>query len=432
MQLLAPSFQQSRKPGERNRSRSNQITKFKRWGKGYTPAVCPGSEGQVKNTKWGFGVYGRGQGFLPSLGMTKWAGHGKPRCLALLGMTALLVLAISPAHAQVASHQQTTMTPAVAASAPAAANPYASANMTPVQPVMNKPVVRINGTELTDRDLLREMMAIFPYARQHNGFPKGEEEKIRMGAMKMIEFEELVYQEAERRGMTIPPAKLQKAYSDFRSQFPSDEMFNEYLKAEMAGSKAQLRKQIRRSLLIDALLKQEVTDKSSVSPAEERAYYEKNPNVFSYGEKFTFQTISVMPSEKADEAGKKEGRKRAEDACKQAKATKSYEEFGLLAEKISEDDFRVNMGLHKAIDRDKLPTEIVKPAEAMKPGDVSDLIPLGPYYTCFRLDERVPAGKYSFAQVKDPLRGQMQKEKSEKLRSALDKKLRQNAKVQEL
>ncbi len=43
----------------------------------------------------------------------------------------------------------------------------------------------------------------------------------------------------------------------------------------------------------------------------------------------------------------KEARKKADDALKQAKATKSYEEFGLLAEKISEDDYRVNMGDHK-------------------------------------------------------------------------------------
>ena len=75
--------------------------------------------------------------------------------------------------------------------------------------------MRINGTELTDRDLLREMLTIFPYARQHNGFPKAEEPKIRMGALKMIEFEELVYQEAERSGMTVPPAKLAKARGRF-------------------------------------------------------------------------------------------------------------------------------------------------------------------------------------------------------------------------
>src|SRR4030095_3734494 len=36
-----------------------------------------------------------------------------------------------------------------------------------------KPVARVNGTVLTDRDLLREMLTIFPYARQHGGkFPE--------------------------------------------------------------------------------------------------------------------------------------------------------------------------------------------------------------------------------------------------------------------
>ena len=314
----------------------------------------------------------------------------------------------------------------------AAPDSTASATLSPVRPVMDKPVVRVNGTELTDRDLLREMLTIFPYARQHNGFPKGEEAKIRMGALKMIEFEELVYQEAERRGMSIPPAKLQSAYSDFRAQFPSDEMFNEYLKAEMKGSRQLLRKQILRSLLIDALLKQEVADKSKVTLAEAKAYYAKNPDLFRYPETFSIQTISIMPYEKAADDVKKGAKKRAEDAWQKAKASKSYEEFGLLAEKVSEDDFHVNMGDHHAVDREKLPTEIVRAAQAMQAGQVSELMQLGSFYTFFRLNAHTPAGRYTFEQVKDKLIQNMQREKSEQLRAALDKKLRQNAKVQEL
>ncbi|MGB7865911.1 MAG: peptidylprolyl isomerase, partial [Candidatus Sulfotelmatobacter sp.] len=87
---------------------------------------------------------------------------------------------------------------------------------------------------------------------------------------------------------------------------------------------------------------------------------------------------------------------------------------------------------HKVVDRDKLPPEIVKAAQAMQPGEVSDLIQLGNFYTCFRLDAHMPAGKFTFAQVKDALKESMQKEKFEKLRAGLDKKLRQNAKVEEL
>ncbi len=348
-----------------------------------------------------------------------------------LMILAAAALAISPALAQVASHDPTAMKTVASANAAAAA-PAASASMAPVMQVTNRPVVRINGTELTDRDLLREMLTIFPYARQHNGFPKAEEEKIRQGAMRMIEFEELVYQEAERRKMTIPPAKLQKAEADFRKQFSGEEEFDQYLKIEMKGSRQLLRRQIRRSLLVDELLKSEVADKSKVSLAEARTYYSKNPDAFRYSENFSIQTISIMPSEKATDDAKREARTKAQDAWKQAKASKNYEEFGLLAEKVSQDDFHVNMGDHKAVDRDKLPPEILKAAQTMQPGQVSDLIQLGNFYTFFRLNAHTPAGMLTFEQVKERLRQSMEKEKYERLRAGLDKKLRQTAKVQEL
>jgi parvulin-like peptidyl-prolyl isomerase len=345
---------------------------------------------------------------------------------------ALAATAISPAPAQVASHEPTIVKPMVASNAAPAGMPTASPSLTPLQAVSNRPVARINGTELTDRDLLREMLIIFPYARQHNGFPKAEEPKIRMGALKMIEFEELVYQEAQRRGMTVPPATLQKAQTEFRAQFPNEEAFDGFLQVEMHGSKLALRQQIRRALLVDQFLKAEVTDKAKVTLAETRAYYDKNPSIFRYSDNFSIQTISILPSEKASEEVKKQAHKAAEDACQKAKTTKSYEEFGLLAEKVSEDDFHVNMGDHKAVDRDKLPPEIVKAALAMQPGQVSDLMQLGNFYTCFRLNAHTPEGKRTFAEVKDGLRQSLEKEKYERLRAGLDQKLRQNAKVQEL
>jgi hypothetical protein len=349
--------------------------------------------------------------------------------LEVLAFAALaMTLVTRPAMAQMSSHASTGV---MASSSPNGSS-LPPAAMTPMMQISDKPVVRINGTELTDRDLLREMLTIFPYARQHNGFPKAEEPKIRMGALRMIEFEELVYQEALRRGMTIPPVKLAKAEKDFRAQFPSQEVFDGFMKEEMHGSRAALRKQISRSLLIEQMLKLEVKDKSVVTLAETRAYYLKNPKEFGYQEKFEIQTISIMPPAKATEQAKQEAKKQAEEAWKQAKVTNSYQDFGLLAEKLSQDDFHVNMGDHHAVDADKLPPEIVKAAKAMKPGQISDLLQLGEFYTFFRLNVDKPAGKFTYEQVKEPLRQRLQQEKSEQLRARLDMKLRQNAKVQEL
>src|ERR1700746_77349 len=106
----------------------------------------------------------------------------------------LVIAAVSGAFGQMASHAPTM---------------GAKSDMGSVLQVSDKPVARVNGVILTDRDLLREMYAIFPYAQQHNGFPKGQEETIRQGALEMIIFEELVFQEAGRRNLAILPDNLQ-------------------------------------------------------------------------------------------------------------------------------------------------------------------------------------------------------------------------------
>jgi hypothetical protein len=298
--------------------------------------------------------------------------------------------------------------------------------------VTDRPVARVNGAVLTDRDLLREMLAMFPYARQHNGFPKSKETQIRQGALQMIEFEELVYQEAERRKMAIPTERLNAAEASLRKQFASWGDFDLFVKTECGGSRQLLRQKIRRSLLIEKMLKLEVSDKAKLSPQQLREYYDRNPQRFTFRETFTLQTISIFGPADASAKAKAETRQRAEDALQQAKAAKDFGEFGLLAEKISEDDYRVNMGLHKPMERSQLPPEIGQAVEGMATGQVSGLIQIQGNYTFFRLAARKPAGKVKFEEVKDRLQKDLEKARFEQLRASLDAKLRQTAKIEEL
>ena len=332
---------------------------------------------------------------------------------------ATLLLAISLAPAQVASHVPTAMAP----------QPD-----TMVKPrATGKPVVRVNGVVLTDKDLLREEYSIFPYARQHGGsLPKEMEPGIRNGAMQMIIFEELVYQEAQKRRMTVAPEKIAKAEAEFRKQFDSPAEYRQFLQNEFQGNAQLLHEKIKRSLLIDRFLEMEVASKSTVSAAELKAYYDKNSARFSYPESFAIQTISIIPPANASAQQLKDARKRADEAYKQAKATKTAEEFGLLAEKISEDDYRVMLGDHKWVERSKMPPEMLQPALKMQAGQMSDLILVGPNYVIFRMNRHVPTGKVNFEEVKAELRQQLEKNKTNQLRSALGKKLRDNAKIETL
>jgi parvulin-like peptidyl-prolyl isomerase len=332
---------------------------------------------------------------------------------------ALVLMTFPRASAQMMSSHASTQSPqqpAVAA----------------IQPT-GKPVARVNGAILTDRDLLREEYTIFPYARQHNGtIPADMEPGIRDGAMQMIVFEELVYQEALRRKMDVPAEKLKQAEKDFRNQFSTPEKYHDFLQSEFQGSEKGLHEKIRRSLLIDALLKNEVANRSVINPIQLKAYYDKNPARFHYPEAFAIQTISFIPPAKATPQQVEEAHKRAQAALTQAKATKNYEEFGMLAEKISEDDYHVMMGDHKAMDRAKLDPMVVKVLLGMQRGQVTDVLQVGQIYTIIRLNQHVPAGQYKFADVKTALKKELETQRTNQVRAALGKKLRQNAKIEVL
>ncbi len=296
-----------------------------------------------------------------------------------------------------------------------------------------KPVVRINGSVLTDRDLLREMLAIFPYARQHNGtFPKAMEADIRRGALKMIEFEELVYQEAIRRHMTVAPERLDNAEKQFRTQFDDQQQFQQYLRIECNGSLKVLKNKIRRSLLIEGLLRAEVTDKSVVTLAEAKTFYDKNPGRFDRPETYTLQSITILPPKSPTPDQLKQVKLRAENALSQVKAAKDYEEFGSLAERISEDDYRVMMGDHKAVDVAQLPTPVLQTALHMQPGEISGLIQVDQAFTIIRMNAHDPAHRQKFSEVKDSLRQDLQRKKVDLLRAQFDARLRKTAKIEEL
>ena len=359
----------------------------------------------------------------------KTAGIARILAVALMLVAGLLLAAALPAQGQTLDAHRAH--PALISAGSVQPQPRA------------KPVARVNGAVLTDVDLLREMYAIFPYARQHNGsFPKAMAADIRRGALNMIEFEELVYQEAVRRHMTIAPERLAKAEREFQQQFSTEQEYREFLKSETNGSLSAMRARIARSLLIEDLLKIEVKDKSHVSLAEARTYYREHPAQFRLPESYALQTITIMPPVRPSRtqpnpppptpAQLKEMRTRAEAALRQAQATKTYEQFGSLAEKISEDDYRVMMGDHKPVAAKDLPLEILAAVSKMQPGQISGVIHAEDAYAIVRLNAHTPERMQSFSEMSSQLRGQLQGKKQETLRHQLNAKLRKTARIEEL
>lgn len=335
-----------------------------------------------------------------------------------LGIANLILITSLAATGQVASHAPTAQPANV---------PPASAAPT------GRPIVRVNGTVLTDRDLVREMLNVFPYAKQHGGrFPKDSEAQIRQTAIRNLEFEELAYQEALRRGMTVSPAKLDQAAKDFRAQFDSEAQFRQYLQTEQKGSLQEMLSKVRRAILIDMVLKSEVDNKAKYSDAQLRAFYSKNPDHFRKPDSVSIQTITIAYGDNPSPTDKQKARKQADDALKQARAAKDYDGFGQVAEKVSMDDWRVMMGDHKWLHRGRMPEAVEKVVFTMKPGEVSDVIDTGDSFCIARVNGREDSHLVAFAEVKLRLKQDLEQQKKNELRAALESRLRKNAKIEEL
>ena len=336
-------------------------------------------------------------------------------------ITTILAASLAAAAQQnlplASSHASTTRKPATTA---AVAHPVA----TP------KPAVRVNGVVLTDADILREMYTIFPYARQHDGFPKDMEPEIRRGATEMVIFEELLYQKGKARKLEIPAEKLDSALKTFRRQFADPKVYQQYLRLECNNSPAVLREKIRRSLLIEKMLKTEVDQKAVITTAAAKAFYDANAKRYEHDETYSFQTISIVPPDNASQQVKDEAKLKIKDAARLGKAAKTFRDFGVIAEQISEDDWRTKLGDRGPMEASKLPPEVRDALRKMKIGDVSDPIAVGAAWVVVRLNEHAAAGKTPFEKVKGSLIAEMQRDKRLAVRAELNKNLRKEAKIE--
>ena len=140
----------------------------------------------------------------------------------------------------------------------------------------------------------------------------------------MIIFEELVYQEAQRRKLVVPASQMKQAEADFKKQFHSPDEYQQYLKVEMGGSEQNVQDKIKRSLLIEQVLKSDVEDKIVRVTCGSQSLLRQESGKIP-GSRIVYLPIDfhLCRRRKPTRRNKTRDLKRANEALKQAKATKS-------------------------------------------------------------------------------------------------------------
>ncbi len=292
-------------------------------------------------------------------------------------------------------------------------------------PDLRATVARVNGVIITQADLQEQMQRLFPYYSMHGGkVPDKYQPEIRDKALQQLIDDELIYEAARKSGMTVAPATMAKVLAQAHDRFPSQKAYADYAKARY-GSVEAFEKRVRRAVIIAQYQDREIVQKSKVSDTRLHSIYDDNKKRFVRPESVLLQTISVKVPEDPSPEQLKMAEARMNEVLPQVKAAKTYEEFGLLAEKYSEDDYRVMMGDHKWVHLVGIPPELAKAAGALKAGETSDVVKTPGAWVIVRVNDKRPEKQMQFDEVAPELRKEMessaQKDRWETLRAQLRK-----------
>ena len=287
------------------------------------------------------------------------------------------------------------------------------------------PVARINGVAIPAADLKKSISAFMqsPAASQ---VPPGQEMALYKYLLNQMISGELMYQVAQGTKVADLDKQVDGAFAQVKVRYKNEEELKKDLQAQ-GLSESDLRSLLRRNLLINAYIDQEIVPKQQVTDAEVKEYFDKNPQKFSKPEQVRASHILIGLDEKSDEAARKKARKQIEEILAKVKAGG---DFSKLAQEHSSCPSKAQGGDLGPFGKGMMVKEFEDAAWAMQPGEVSGVVETKFGYHIIKLAERLPAIKQNFEEVKAKIAENMKRSKVMEAVTALLKDTQQKAKIE--
>jgi EpsD family peptidyl-prolyl cis-trans isomerase len=240
-------------------------------------------------------------------------------------------------------------------------------------------LARVNETKITGADLEREIDQLPFHSRTMLQSPQAQGRLLD----EMVK-RELLMQEAEKRKLASQPE----------------------IRARLEES--------RRSILLNALLTQEIRDKVKIEEPEVRSYFDKHRDELETSEIHLRQILLKNPQE-------------AEQMHARLLKKESFED---LARQFSQDKPSASKGGDLGfVSRGQMPPELERVAFSMQPQEISAIIKTPKGYHILKLIERKKTVTLNYEEIKDRLKPFAQAEKQRDRLETWLKELRNEAKV---
>jgi peptidyl-prolyl cis-trans isomerase C len=308
-----------------------------------------------------------------------------------------------------------------------AAEPQAVAShattVRPRSPV--REVARVNGVSLTSDRLDASVNATIPMESFHRTVSAAKLREFREKALQRLIDEELQYQAGVRFGVPVTEGEVSMGVALARSRYPSAQAFEATLRRS-GISIEDVRREIRRGLIIRKAHDRFVTSQCQVSRDEAERFFAANPERFVVPEQLRIQAITIGVEPSSSPRQWSDARARAEDVLRQINAGASFED---MARRHSTDPSRDKGGDMGFVHRGSLNDDFEKATRDLKPGQVSGVVQTLFGYHIVRVAESLPPVKKTFAEVGEGIRKDLTKKRCDEVGNAWSARLRSRAAV---
>lgn len=290
----------------------------------------------------------------------------------------------------------------------------------------NKALVKVNGAELTENDLMEAINEVFPMAGFHGGLTLEKVEKYKPKGMTLMIENELFFQEARARGMELEKGRLKKIIDEKISRMGGRSAFKKSLESWGLTEK-DYEGRLLKKLLVADFIKAAIDEKAVVTDEEVRVHYERNKEGYMRPEAFRLRhiLISVKPNALAGE--RREKRKRAQEVVDKLDAG---EDMAKLAWVYSDDPYRVKGGdlglVHKGMLDPDLEGEVLK----LKVGEHSGVLETIYGYHIAKIEQRLEPTQLSLEDIYERVSSKFREEKKKTLKETLIGRLKAEAEIE--
>jgi len=289
------------------------------------------------------------------------------------------------------------------------------------------PIALVNGQIIlrsTVSDEVKKMEA--QSAQQGKPLSDDQVTSMKQSILERLINVELLWQESQKQKISITENDVAEEIGKLKQRFPDEKAFIEAI-TKMGMTEAELKEQIEKSMAIQGLIDQEITQKIIVSDQEIKEFYEKNPSYFKEEPQVRASHILIKSDDKATDTEKVNARKKIKEIQEKLKKGKDFEK---LAKENSQCPSGKDGGDLGLFGRGRMVEAFENAAFALKKGEISDIVETPFGYHLIMVTDKKDARTVGLEEAKEKITGYLKQQKTQKDVNTYIEKLHAASKIE--